>query len=106
VAVLAVQFVEALAIVLDQLTVHAARQLQALYERVAWVAISRVSVRLEVPLSVVRIAWIVKPTRVVDVEAVTVARVVVTGIEIQSALPDGVRRLITPDYRRRNTSQQ
>ena len=87
-AVLPVQFVEVLAVVLNQLAVHAARQLQALYERLAWLVVPQVTVTLNVPLSVAWVARFVKPALVMDVEGVAVARVgVVTGIEIQLPSP-------------------
>jgi hypothetical protein len=61
---------------------------------------------LEVPLMVILVARIVQRARVVDVEVIAVAWVVVAGIEIQAPSPDGIHRLITPDYRSRITPQQ
>lgn len=89
-----------------QLALKAARQFQTFCERVAGI-VARVAVTFEASFSVIRGAWIVKPARVVDVEVIAVSLAgVVTKIEVQSALPDGIRPLITPDYRRRLTPQQ
>ena len=98
-AVLTVQLVEVLAVVLNQLALQAPRQFQALYKRVARVVVPRVVISLEVALSVILAAWIAKPARVVDVERRRGrAGRRRHGDRNPSALPDGIRRLITRDH--------
>jgi hypothetical protein len=77
-AVLAVEFVGAIPVVQHNLSLEAARQVQALHERVPWVPIP-----VTVPLApvFVAVARVVAPSRVVDIAAVTRVAVTVTWIE-------------------------
>lgn len=70
-AVLTVQCVKVLAVVLHQLALKATRQLQAVYKRLPWIMVPWVAITLEVSLSVLAVAWIVKPARMIISDTLT-----------------------------------